>query len=61
MTFGFSNNKNRKLFEERGITFQDVIEAISEKGILKYFLKLSSQIESLCIYWRKRNDKFQTK
>jgi uncharacterized DUF497 family protein len=37
MTLDFSNNKNKKLFEERGITFQDAIEAISEKGILKYF------------------------
>ena len=37
MTFDFSNNKNKKLFEEHGITFQDAIEAISEKGILKYF------------------------
>ncbi|RLD11985.1 MAG: DUF4258 domain-containing protein [Chlamydiae bacterium] len=37
MTFDFSNNKKRKIFEERGITFQDAIDAISEKGILKYF------------------------
>ena len=37
MVFDFSDNKNRKLFEERGITFQDAIDAISEKGILKYF------------------------
>ena len=37
MIFDFSDNKNRKLFEKRGITFQDAIDAISEKGILKYF------------------------
>ena len=37
MTFNFSNNKNRKIFEERGVTFQDDIDAISEKRILKYF------------------------
>jgi hypothetical protein len=37
MTFDFSHEKNALLFEERGVTFYNVIESISEKGILLNF------------------------
>jgi len=34
MEFDFSEEKNNQLFQERGVTFYNVIDAISEKGIL---------------------------
>ena len=37
MEFDFSEDKNRLLFEERGVTFQDAINSIAEKGILADF------------------------
>ena len=37
MEFEYSQEKNELLFKERGITFIEVIEAISEKGILLDF------------------------
>ncbi len=37
MEFDFNNKKNILLFEERGVTFQDVIEAIYNKGVLADF------------------------
>ncbi len=37
MNFDFSNKKNKLLFEKRGVTFQNVIDAIYEKGVLADF------------------------
>ncbi len=37
MEFAFNEDKNQRLSEERGVTFQDVIDAILEKGILADF------------------------
>jgi uncharacterized DUF497 family protein len=37
MIFDFNQQKNDQLFKERGISFQNVIETISEKGILLHF------------------------
>ncbi len=37
MEFAFNEDKNRQLFEKRGVTFQNVIDAIFEKGILADF------------------------
>ena len=37
MKFDFSEEKNRQLFEIRGVTFYQAIEAISEKGVLLDF------------------------
>jgi uncharacterized DUF497 family protein len=37
MKFDFNREKNEKIFLERGITFDDVIEAIAYKGILLNF------------------------
>lgn len=37
MIFDFNQKKNEQLFKERGISFPNVIEAISEKGILLNF------------------------
>ena len=37
MEFDFNNKKNKLLFEERGITFQNVIDAIYNQGILADF------------------------
>jgi len=34
MLYNFSNEKNKILFEERRVTFQHVIDSISDKGIL---------------------------
>ena len=34
MEFDFSEEKNELLFEERGITFIQIIEAIAENGVL---------------------------
>ncbi|HJP17346.1 MAG TPA: DUF4258 domain-containing protein [Nitrospinota bacterium] len=34
MEFEFSEEKNYQLFQERGVTFNNVIESINEKGIL---------------------------
>ncbi len=34
MEFEFSKEKNYQLFQERGVTFNNVIESINEKGIL---------------------------
>jgi len=34
MLYDFSSEKNKLLFEERGVTFQHVIESISDKGVL---------------------------
>ncbi len=34
MDFEFNKDKNNKLFEERGVTFYNVIDAIHEKGVL---------------------------
>jgi uncharacterized DUF497 family protein len=35
--FDFDDDKNRMLFETRGVTFQNVIDSIKEKGILADF------------------------
>jgi hypothetical protein len=35
--FDFSEEKNKKLFEARGVTFYQAIEVISEKGVLLDF------------------------
>jgi len=37
VTFDFNADKNELLLTTRGVTFQDVIEAIAEKGILLNF------------------------
>ena len=37
MRFDFNREKNEKIFLERGITFEDVIEAIAKRGILLNF------------------------
>lgn len=37
MIFDYNNEKNKQLFDERGITFQHVIDSISENGILLDF------------------------
>lgn len=37
MKFDFSHQKNRLLFEKRGVTFYNVIETIAEKGVLLNF------------------------
>jgi uncharacterized DUF497 family protein len=37
MNFDFNKEKNEILFQERGITFQNVIDAIFDKGILADF------------------------
>lgn len=37
MKFDFSEEKNRNLFETRGVTFYQAIEVISEKGVLLDF------------------------
>jgi uncharacterized DUF497 family protein len=37
MIFDFNDEKNKKLFDERGVTFQHVNDSISEKGILLDF------------------------
>ncbi len=37
MKFDFNQKKNEQLFKERGISFQYVIETISDKGILLNF------------------------
>ncbi len=37
MKFQFTEEKNRQLAESRGITFDDVIEAIAENGVLAEF------------------------
>jgi hypothetical protein len=37
MEFDFSENKNKLLFEERGVTFQDAINSIAERGVLADF------------------------
>jgi hypothetical protein len=37
MKFDFSVEKNDKLYKIRGITFQDIVEAVLKKGILKDF------------------------
>jgi uncharacterized DUF497 family protein len=34
MEFRFSDEKNRRLLETRGVTFEDVIEAIAIHGVL---------------------------
>jgi uncharacterized DUF497 family protein len=34
MEFEFNDEKNNQLFQERGVTFYNVIDSISEKGIL---------------------------
>lgn len=37
MEFAFNEEKNEELFENRGVTFQNVIDAMNEKGILTDF------------------------
>jgi hypothetical protein len=37
MKFDFSEDKNRLLLEERGVTFQDAINSIAERGVLAEF------------------------
>jgi len=37
MEFIFDQEKNRKLFETRGITFEQAIESIAENGVLLDF------------------------
>lgn len=37
MIYDFNNEKNKLLFNERGVTFQHVIDSISEKGVLLDF------------------------
>jgi len=37
MIYDFNNEKNKLLFKKRGVTFQHVIDSISEKGILLDF------------------------
>ena len=37
MKFDFNQNKNDQLFEERDVTFYNVIEAIADNGILLNF------------------------
>ena len=37
MNFRFSEDKNRQLLKTRGITFEDVIEAFAENGVLAEF------------------------
>ena len=37
MKFDFNREKNEKIFIERGITFEDVIEAIARRGVLLNF------------------------
>ena len=34
MNFRFSDEKNRRLSQRRGVTFEDAIEAIAEYGVL---------------------------
>lgn len=37
MNFDFNNEKNQLLLHERGVTFQDVIEVVLNKGVLADF------------------------
>jgi len=37
MEFDFNEDKNKLLFDERGVTFQDAIHSIAEKGVLVDF------------------------
>lgn len=37
MKFDFNQNKNAQLFQKRGVTFYNVIEAIEQNGILLNF------------------------
>ena len=37
MDFDFDDEKNNDLFEGRGVTFQNVIDAIHDKGVLADF------------------------
>ena len=37
MEFDFNENKNKLLFEERGVTFQNVIDSIYKNGVLADF------------------------
>ena len=37
MKFDFSQEKNKRIFETRGVSFYQAIEAIAEKGILLDF------------------------
>jgi len=37
MEFDYNKDKNRLLFDERGVTFQDAIHSIAEKGVLADF------------------------
>jgi len=37
MRYDFNEEKNKQLFNERGVTFQHVIDSISEKGVLLDF------------------------
>lgn len=37
MDFAFNKDKNKFLFETRGVTFQNVIDAVYEKGVLADF------------------------
>lgn len=37
MEYDFNTKKNKLLFEERGVTFQNVIDSISENGVLADF------------------------
>lgn len=37
MRFDFNDDKNRLLFEQRGVSFQNVIDSIYERGILADF------------------------
>lgn len=37
MEFDFNDNKNKLLYNERGVTFQNVIDSIYERGVLADF------------------------
>ncbi len=38
MNYDFNNEKNKILYKERGVTFQHVIDSISENGVLLDFM-----------------------
>ena len=43
MEYVFDENKNKELFEQRGVTFEQAIEIISEYGVLLDFEHPNSQ------------------
>ena len=76
MNFRFTDEKNRRLSEMRGVTFENVIEAIAEHGVLAEYehpnqekypgqrimvVRINNYPQLCTLLYRRRNDRPQNR